>query len=220
MSLVAVFMRLTTRYELLGGEENIPREGAGIVVVNHLGRLEGPLVYILVNRLDMTGWVADKYKNNALVKLIVNVLEGIWLHREDTDFGAIKQAWKYLQEGRLLGIAPEGTRSKTGELIEGKEGVAYLAAKSGVPIIPVAVTGSESVSATWLKLKRPKMTIEFGEPFTLPKLDKHNRDEVLSEGTDEIMCRIAALLPPEYRGIYSEHKRLKQLLSSNATVTN
>ncbi|MEK6256589.1 MAG: 1-acyl-sn-glycerol-3-phosphate acyltransferase [Chloroflexota bacterium] len=212
----SIFMRITTRIVVLGGTEYIPKDGAGIIVFNHLGHFEAPLIYIMVNRLDMTGWVADKYLDNLLIRVLVKWLDGIWLNREGADVPALKRAQEYLRDGRLLGIAPEGTRSPTGSLIEGKKGVAYLAAKSGVPLIPIAVTGSELVVSAWLKLRRPSLKIRFGEPFTLPKLDRKTRTQALQDGTDEIMCRIAAMLPREYRGIYSQHPRLKQILSEDA----
>lgn len=209
-------MRLFTRFEILGGLEGVPRDGAAILVINHLGHLDAPFVYMIVNRDDLTGWVADKYRNTPFMPTIVKWLDGIWINREGIDILAIKKAHKYLKEGRMLGIAPEGTRSHTGALIEGKNGVAYLAAKTGTTIIPVAITGTESVSKTWMRLRRPRLTVCFGEPFALPPLERATRDMILQQGTDEIMCRIAALLPSKYRGTYSDHPRLLELLSKDA----
>lgn len=209
-------MRVFTRIEVLGGKQYLPKTGAGIVVFNHLGNFEAALICVMVKRLDMSGWVADKHRNNILVSALANPLDGIWLNREGTDITAIKLAQKYLRDGRVLGIAPEGTRSPTGALIEGKKGVAYLAAKSGVLIYPIAVTGSEFVLTAWKKFRRPILKIRFGKPFRLPKFERQTREKALQEGTDEIMCRIAALLPSEYRGVYSQHPRLKQILSEDA----
>ena len=211
-----MIIRFLTCTEVLGGLEHIPKEGAAIIVVNHLGRLEVPLIFTLAKREDLTGWVADKYRKIPLMPLIIHWLDAIWLDREGSDISALKHAQAYLQEGHMLGIAPEGTRSPTGALIEGKKGVAYLAAKTGVPIIPGAVTGTEKMNREWLRMRRPSLTVRFGAPFTLPEMKRNSRDELLQQGTDEIMCRIAALLPSEYRGVYSNHPRLKALLAMDA----
>jgi 1-acyl-sn-glycerol-3-phosphate acyltransferase len=211
-----VFMRLTTRIELLGGLENIPPRGGALVVINHLGRLDAVAVYIFIKRNDLTGWVADKYRHVPLLGFIVRGLDGVWLNREGADRKALRWAIDRLREGWILGIAPEGTRSPTGALIEGKEGVAFLAAKTGVVIIPAGVTGTEKVWNTWKKLKRPKLTVRFGKPFHLPKYTKENREQILHQGTDEIMCRLAALLPEKYHGEYSQHPRVLELLQSSA----
>ena len=123
----------------------------------------------------------------------------------------------YLRQGAIVGIAPEGTRSRNAQgLLEGKQGAALLAARAAVPIIPVGIVGSEKVNAEWLHLRRPLITIRVGEPYTLPEMDRKNRQAWLSRCTDEIMCRIAMLLPPEYRGFYANHPRLKELLTEKS----
>jgi 1-acyl-sn-glycerol-3-phosphate acyltransferase len=113
-------------------------------------------------------------------------------------------------------ITPEGTRSKVGTLIAGKEGVSYLAAKMGFPIAPVGISGSfDSIFFGQLKkLKRPHIIVSIGPTFGLPPLpvEAREREKALTADTDEIMCRIAVLLPPEQRGVYANHLRLKQLL--------
>jgi len=113
-----------------------------------------------------------------------------------------------------LVIAPEGTRSRTGSLIEAKPGVSYLATKLNRPIVPVGITGTEdqALIVNLKKLRRGHITVTAGHPFMLPPLPRENRDEVLKQYTDEIMCHIAALLPEKYRGVYANHPRLKELL--------
>jgi 1-acyl-sn-glycerol-3-phosphate acyltransferase len=111
-----------------------------------------------------------------------------------------------------LGIAPEGTRSKTGALIAAKPGVAYLAAKAGVPALVMAVTGTEDAGKTILRLRKPRFRVVFGEIFDLPPLDRRDRDAALQRNADEMMCRIAALLPEKYRGVYADHPRLAEIL--------
>ena len=119
--------------------------------------------------------------------------------------------------GGMLGIAPEGTRSRTGALIQAKTGTAYLADKAGVPVVPAAIYGSESAMRQLFHLHRPAIHIEFGKPFTLEPVSRSNRDADLQRNTDEIMCRIAAMLPQRYWGVYAGHPRLIELLNSPPT---
>jgi 1-acyl-sn-glycerol-3-phosphate acyltransferase len=202
---------LLAKVEVIG-EENIPEEGGGIVAPNHLGVIDAPLIFLVVSRNDITALVAKKHRKNPLFKWVVNGANGIWLNREEADSAAVRAARSHLQNGNLLGIAPEGTRSKTGSLIPGKTGVAYLADKAGVPIIPAAITGTYGGMRKALLLKRPKFVIRFGKPFYLPPVDRSSRDTSLKRNTDEIMCRIAVMLPPSYRGVYAGHPRLIELL--------
>jgi len=202
--------RLLTRLSVTG-IDNIPLDGGCILTNNHIGIADGPLVYSMIRRNDATGLVAKKHLSNPPIRWIVNTAQGIWIDRTRTDFQAIKAATVFLRNGGLLGIAPEGTRSKTGGMIEPKPGVSYLASKFNVPIIPIAITGTESTKAI-LTFQRPKVTVTIGKPFYLPPLDRKDRDAALKHNTDEIMCRIAALLPPEYRGVYADHPRLYDLL--------
>jgi 1-acyl-sn-glycerol-3-phosphate acyltransferase len=120
-----------------------------------------------------------------------------------------------MKAGGILVIAPEGTRSKSEALAEGKPGVAYLAMKAGVPIVPIALTGTEDrlVLARLKHLKKSEIKIVIGPAFTLPPVKGRDRDAALRQYTDEIMCRIGALLPEKYRGVYAQHPRLKELLS-------
>ena len=196
------------------GAEQVPRSGAAIVVVNHLGLLDVPLGYLAVNREDATGWIADKHLRNPLYAYIVNAVQGVWLNRENPDLSSMKAALDFLKAGRLFAVAPEGTRSPTGALIEGKEGVAYLAMQSGAPIVPGGITGTEDGTQQLWRLRKPKLRIEFGTPFHLPKLDRARRQAQLKEGITEIMCRIAALLPEKYHGVYAGNPRIKELQST------
>jgi 1-acyl-sn-glycerol-3-phosphate acyltransferase len=113
----------------------------------------------------------------------------------------------------VFAVAPEGTRSKTGGLARGKSGVVYIAQHAGVPIVPVAHFGTERVTRTWLQLRRPEVTVRVGRLFTLPPLASTERSTALREQTDLVMCHIAALLPPEYRGVYADHPELRKLLA-------
>lgn len=200
------------------GLENLPASGAAIMAANHLGRMDSPLVFILVEREDATGLVAKKYQKNLFFRWLVDAVGGIWINREETDFQALRTANDYLSRGGMLGIAPEGTRSHTGALMYAKTGVAFLAHKAKVPIIPVAITGTEKFFSELACLRRPHLSIRFGHPFSLPPLESEDRSGSLQHNTDEIMCQIAALLPPDYRGVYADHPRIMKLLATDSKL--
>lgn len=207
-------LRLIARVELIDFDR-IPKTETAIIVTNHLGRLDAILGYILIDRTDVIMMVAEKYEKVALLRWIGNNLNVIWINRFNADIHALRETTRRLKQGGIMAIAPEGTRSPTEALQEGKPGAAYLAAKTNVPLIPVVLTGTEDrvVLDRLRHFKRLDITIRAGEPFTLPPMDRKNRDAYLAEQTEEIMCRIAANLPEKYRGIYADHPRLNELLA-------
>ncbi len=216
--LIHLILPLIARVEA-PGLENLPKSGAYICASNHLGWLDVPLVYFLLDRDDIILIIAEKYEKYAILRWLGRQVEAIFVDRFNADVHALRETMKRLQQGGVFVVAPEGTRSKTHALLEGRMGVSYLAAKSGVPVIPVGATGTEdkAVNSKLLHLKRPHVIVRVGEPFILPPLDKHDREASLHRYTDEIMCRIAALLPPAYRGVYADHPRLHELLRENPT---
>ena len=200
------------------GLENIPTQGGCALVMNHLSRIDPALAYIvleehhLLDDRQMTALVADKYKRVPVISWLVNIFGGIWINREEADFHAIRKARDFMEQGGMLGIAPEGTRSHTQSLIRGKTGAAFLTNQVGVPLVPIAVTGTEKAFRTLARFRRPHFTFQVGEPFRLPPLDRKDRSASLRRNTDELMCRIAAMLPPEYHGVYTDHPQLQELL--------
>jgi len=194
------------------GQEKVPRTGAAIFASNHLGFLDPALALVTIRRPDITGWVADKHKKNPLYALFIRAADGIWLDRENVDMQALRKALQALRDGRIFGLAPEGTRSRTRAMLRAKEGVSYLAITSGAPVYPVAITGTEDSAGDWLQLRKPKVSLTVGDPFHLPPFKRGDRQEAMARGTDEIMCRIAAMLPENYRGVYADHPRLRELL--------
>jgi len=198
------------------GLDNLPPEESYILAVNHLGRLDAPLVFSLIERERLTALVADKYLSRPFFRWVVNQVDGIWINREEADIQALKAARDYLKAGGVLGIAPEGTRSQTGELQEAKTGVAYLADKANVPVIPVGISGTQKAIHELLRFHRPRIRIIFDQPVNLPPIERSTRAQDLQRNSDEIMCRIAVLLPAEYRGVYKDHPRLRELLEGQA----
>lgn len=216
MATFRFLFRVLTRVTVIG-MDHLAKQGGYIVASNHLSTIEVPLVYLLIPRNDLSGLVAKKHQNNPFFRLLVNAFNGIWLNREEADAHALRAARDHLRNGGVLGLSPEGTRSPTGALISAKTGVAYLADQAGVPIVPVGVSGTYQATAKILTLRRPKIIVHFGEPFSLPPIDRKNKEESLQKNTDEIMCRIAALLPNEYRGVYAEKERTKELLAAQGS---
>ena len=162
--------------------------------------------------------IAEKYKNHPIFGAIGRAVNGIWLNRFEADYSALRKILERMKDGGLLVIAPEGTRSRTEALQEGKMGVAFLASKSGYPILPVAVTGTEDrgVVQNLKRLRRTKIVVTAGEMFNIEIPNGKGREEAMRKATDEIMCRIGAMLPEKYRGVYAGYRRLKELTQTNA----
>lgn len=213
--LINLIIALTARLEV-HGLEHMQGLKSFVIASNHIGRLDALLIYRFTNRQDIIMLVAEKYRRIPLVRWFVKQLDAIFIDRFNADFTVLRTALKRLKGGGILVLAPEGTRSPTAQLQEAWSGASYLAIKTGAPVLPVALTGSEDAFffGNLKKLRRTKVTIRVGETFNLPSLSEGDRQTALQDATDEIMCRIAALLPPEYRGVYSDHPRLKELLSA------
>lgn len=206
-----VFRHLTTTTFI--GSEHIPPTGGFVMATNHISRLDTPVLFINPVRRDMTALVADKYMNHILFRWFTRIAEGIWIDRTKADFSAMNQALAMIRTGRPMGIAPEGTRSTTARLLEGKPGVVLLAQRAQVPIVPVGIWGTEKTQPNLIRLRRGIIHAHFGPAFNLPPLPREGRDAEIQRQTDEVMCRIAVLLPPEYRGFYADHPRLQELLA-------
>jgi 1-acyl-sn-glycerol-3-phosphate acyltransferase len=209
--IIRFLMRMIFRISI-EGRENVPPQGGIIVATNHLSRWDIPLLLLIPGRKDLTALVTDKYLEYPFIRWFIEAAGGIWIDRTRADFTAFRKAIEALEAGQSLGIAPEGTRSDKDGLLEGKPGTVLLAVKAQVPVVPVALTGTEVVARNWWR--RPRLIMRFGKPFVLPPLTRENRDAGLQTSTDEMMCRIAALLPEEYRGFYRHHPRLKELLEN------
>lgn len=213
-SLVRFFMKFIAEIEI-HGLEKLPT-GNMIVAANHLGRLDTAVLFCLIDREDIIMPVAEKYKDHPLYGALGRAANAVWLNRFEADYSALRQILERMKQGGLFVIAPEGTRSKTEALQEGKMGVAFLASKSGYPVVPVALTGTEDrrVVENLKHFRRTKITVTAAEPLYITLPQGKGRDEAMRQATDEIMCRIAALLPEKYRGVYANHPRLKELLKS------
>lgn len=214
---LARFIFWVTSKTKITGLENIPMDRPTILTGNHIGMLDGfivPTIPKVINHPNLIVIVAEKWQNSVFLSWAVKHLGFTFIDRFNADGATLKKVLRSLRDNGLLVIAPEGTRSKTASLIEGKPGTAYLAARTGATIVPFGATGTEDqvVLPTLKKFKKLNITVTIGEPYTIPNLPREGRDEFLEIYTDEIMCQIAALLPPKYRGVYADHPRLQELL--------
>lgn len=205
----------------ISGRKKISEQGAYIVAANHLGVLDPALVFNILDRQDIILIIAEKYQRNAIFRWLVSSMNAIYIDRFNADIRALKIVIERLQQGDVLVMAPEGTRSRSGSLIEARPGGSYLAAKTGLPVFPVAVTGTEDkgLISNFLHLRRPRINIKVGEPLTFSPVDRKDRQAVLQSYTDEIMCHIAIMLPPSYRGVYADHPRLLELEREQGAAT-
>jgi 1-acyl-sn-glycerol-3-phosphate acyltransferase len=213
-SVVRFVMRLITDIEVYN-REKLP-VGNVIVAANHLGRLDTAVLLCIIDREDIIMPVAEKYRNHPLYGAIGRAANAIWLNRFEADYAALRQILERMKQGGMLVIAPEGTRSKTEALQEGKMGVAFLAAKSGFPVLPVALTGTEDrrIVENLKHFRRSKITVTAGDLIEIHLPTGRGREQGMRQATDEIMCRIAAMLPEKYRGVYVNHPRLKKMLKN------
>ena len=216
--LVRLVFNLIARVDV-SGYENLPKGKSFVLATNHLGIIDAPFAFYALDRWDMYVLVGEKWERNRFLKWLGGYLNFVFIDRFNPDIKALRRIIALMEKGNLLVIAPEGTRSRVGSMIEGRPGVSYLATKLNRPIVPVALAGTEDkvLFGNLRRLRRSHITIKAGPAFTLPPLPRENRDEVLKQYTDEIMCRIAVLLPEKYHGVYAGHPRLKELLGEAPT---
>lgn len=185
------------------GMENIPPIGAYIVAVNHLATYDPPLLAVFWPH-PVEGIAASDRMGSFFVGHILRWYGAIPVHRGEYDREALMKALEVLQAGSPFGIAPEGGRTHKPGMRQAKPGIAYLALKLNVPIVPVGITGTENLMPSWKRLRRPHLTMNVGKPFRLPDepISRPDRHERLAELTTFVMKRIAELIPAEYRGVY------------------
>ncbi|MFN8387959.1 MAG: lysophospholipid acyltransferase family protein [Anaerolineales bacterium] len=216
--LIRILLRVIARIEIRG-RENAPLTGGMILAANHIGILDIVMVFYAIDRTDLFIPVAEKFEKIGWIRWLGKHLNFLFVDRFNPDLKAIRKMIALMEAGKCLIIAPEGTRSPTGSLIEGKPGVAFLAARSGFPITPVGITGTEDkvVLGNVKRLRKSTITLTGGKPFVIPPLAKANRDTALQQATDEVMCRIAALLPEKYRGVYAGRERVRELMEGSSS---
>jgi 1-acyl-sn-glycerol-3-phosphate acyltransferase len=192
---------LFTMKARVSGMENFPEKGPALVLINHLGDADAVLLGASIPYpIDALGKI--ELHEHPVVGGIFRAYGVIWIHRGRPDRKALHAALAGLAEGRVIAMAPEGRESVTGALEDGHQGAAFIALKSGAPVVPIVMTGTENsnIYGHIKRFKRAAVTLTVGKPFVLQEAtDRHTR---LQEGTRQIMQTLAGLLPESYRGHY------------------
>ena len=192
------------------GRENVPLDGPLIMIANHVH-----LVDVFLLAFSFPRWISFMAKEelfrSPLLRPVVHWARAFPVHRQGTikeKQKALRSAKDVLDRGLILGMFPEGSRSRDGKLRKGKVGSVIIASQTNVSLLPVGIVGTDKIKGiSWL-WNRPDIVINIGESFQLPppegKLNRAQRKSL----TDLIMGKIAALLPPENRGVYLNDERL------------
>lgn len=185
------------------GLENVPKKGPALIVINHLGDADVLLGLSFLPRPVEAMAKLELYDMAILGKLL-DWFGVIWVHRGSPDRNALRAALEAFSQGRLVGLAPEGRQSVTGGLEGGTGGAAYLALKGEVPVVPIALTGTENarVYSNMKRFRRTPVSMQVAEPFRLDPAAGLRAG--VREGTERIMSRLAEMLPEAYRGVYRD----------------
>ena len=189
---------------------NVPHQGPLILATNHVNFLEVPIVYTHLQPRSITGFAKAETWDNRLMAFLFDLWEAIPIERGEADLGALRRGLKALEQGQILAVAPEGTRSGDGKLHQGHPGIVLMALKSGAPILPVVVHGGEIFWSNIKQLKRTDVYLVVGTPFFLKAPTATLSRDIRQTIVDEIMYQLAALLPAPYRGVYAQLERASE----------
>ena len=199
--IVKTLLFLFSRWQIKG-RENIPSQGPVLVISNHLSFADIPLLGVSLGR-GLVFMAKKELFHFRFIGYLVGSLGSFPVHRGQLDRKALRQAERVLAEGLALVMFPEASRSKNAQLKPAFPGSALVALRSGAPILPVAITGTEKIKNAAWQLRRPQITVNIGHPFHLPPVNGKASKTELAELTNFIMGHIAELLPVEYQGNYA-----------------
>jgi 1-acyl-sn-glycerol-3-phosphate acyltransferase len=198
--IIAALFRVFAPVEVIG-RENIPASGPAIIAVNHLSMLDVALLLSILPRRGVC-IATDRLRKYPWLRWFLSVGDTIYVRRGQADRDALERGLAVLRAGGLLGIAPEGTRSRTGGLMSGHQGVAYLAIEAPARIVPVAAYGQEFVVRNLMRLRRTRVHVRIGSSIAIPLGD--TTAVTLRHGTERVMIALAEMLPAAYRGLYAD----------------
>lgn len=192
-AIVRFFLRALFRLTYTGAN-NIPATGSAIIASNHISFLDPPVVGCSMVR-PIHFMAKEELFAFPIFSWVITQLKAFPVKRGAADRGAIRTALSLLEQGEIVGMFPEGTRSKTGQLGKAEPGLALIAAKAGATIIPTAIIGTDKIFQGGSLF--PKIEIKFGKPIIVEK--GVTNKEYLDTLTKQLMSEIAALLGGEYR---------------------
>ena len=203
-ALRAVGFTLLAKLDSVSGLENVPQHGPALLLINHIAFID-PIVVMHVLPRHIVPMAKIEVYDYPLVGILPRLWGVIPVRRGEVDRRALRMAMQVLRSGEMVLIAPEGTRSPA--LQRGKEGVAFLASRTGAPIVPVALEGTEGFPALrgGRRWREPGAQVRFGRPFRFKEMPggRPSRRQ-LRQMTDDAMCILARMLPPHRRGVYAE----------------
>ena len=217
MQLMRAITSLSTRIglQLVYRVENaelarVPRHGPLIAVVNHTGKVEAPLFYSQLYPRHLSALAKVENWDSAFLAWILGLWEIVPVRRGEADLEAMKKSLDVLERGYIFGMAPEGTRNRTGALARAQPGVALLALHSQAPVLPMAHWGGEKLRENLRRLRRTDFHIRVGKPLLVDARGERVTREIRQKMADEIMYQVAKLLPHEYRGAYADVENATQ----------
>ena len=205
-----IFARGMSRISVEGAFDEIPTDGPLIIAANHASNFDAVVLgsWLIPKLGRRIHWLGKRELFDWPIVGWTAAYGGVHpVDRDSADIEAFRLARRILDSGQVLFVFPEGTRSRDGALHEARDGVALLALRTGAPILPVGIAGSNGVWPRGQKLPHPggHVTVNVGRPFRLDDELPPGTDRKAAKGlaTELIMRRIAALLPPAQRGIYA-----------------
>ncbi|WJW69695.1 1-acyl-sn-glycerol-3-phosphate acyltransferase [Candidatus Chlorohelix allophototropha] len=189
------------------GRENMPRQKTGVLVtINHMSMWDLPFAQNIMPRPYFT-MTKIEFLNLPFIGGLVRLMGAYPVRRGKPDRQALQFSTELLKKGELVLLYPEGHRSDDYQLIEGHSGAALIAISSEALVVPVAVTGTEFIVRKRRGIfSRPKVVVRIGKPYHLSRITPDGRKASLEELTDQMMSKIAELMPPEYQGYYTPAK--------------
>lgn len=191
-SFVRLILRCYFRWEV-EGKHNMPSTGGVVLVANHVSYMDPPVMGCAVDR-EVYFMAKQELFSIPVLSWLIRHLHAFPVRRQGVDRAAIRNALNLLKRGEVVGLFPEGTRGDGRKLLEPQNGAILLAVKAGVPIVPMAIVGTENVvPAGKYWPRRAKIRVILGSPLRIPATEKRLEKEMLQKYSQEVMQRIKEL---------------------------